>query len=98
MLGAIARPGRYRFDSSMTLLDLLAEAGGPTSSAYIKKIVVINMATSGQGDQARSFDLDGFAKEPDLASCRCCVQGTPSLSLIAKAATGPSSWMACATF
>ncbi|NJI21578.1 sugar ABC transporter substrate-binding protein [Aeromonas veronii] len=67
VLGAIARPGRYRFDSSMTLLDLLAEAGGPTSSAYIKKIVVINMATSGQGDQARSFDLDGFAKEPDFS-------------------------------
>ncbi|MNV22947.1 SLBB domain protein [compost metagenome] len=67
VLGAIARPGRYRFDSSMTLLDLLAEAGGPTNTAYIKKIVVINMATSGQGDQARSFDLDGFAKEPDFS-------------------------------
>ena len=57
MLGAIARPGRYRFDSSMTLLDLLAEAGGPTSSAYIKKIVVINMATSGQGDQAKAMNM-----------------------------------------
>ena len=67
VLGAIARPGRYRFDSSMTLLDLLAEAGGPTNTAYIKKIVVINMAASGQGDQARSFDLDGFAKEPDFS-------------------------------
>ncbi|PJG60777.1 SLBB domain-containing protein [Aeromonas cavernicola] len=67
VLGAIARPGRYRFNSSMTLLDLLAEAGGPTGSAYIKKIVVINMAVSGQGDQARTFDLDKFAKEPDFS-------------------------------
>lgn len=67
VLGAIARPGRYRFTSAMTLLDLLAEAGGPTSTAYIKNIIVVNQASSAEGDQARSFDLDGFVREPDFS-------------------------------
>ncbi len=28
MLGAVHKPGRYRFHDSMTILDILAKAGG----------------------------------------------------------------------
>lgn len=64
VLGAVARPGRYRFDNSMTLLDLLAEAGGPTSDAYQQKIVVVNLGCC--REQARIFDLIQFAKTGDI--------------------------------
>jgi len=60
VLGAVARPGRYKFNDSMTLLDLLAEAGGPTADSYQEKIVVVNFAR-GQ-DQAETFNLVHFAK------------------------------------
>ncbi|TAD89625.1 MAG: sugar ABC transporter substrate-binding protein [Alphaproteobacteria bacterium] len=66
VLGAIARPGRYRFDDTMTLLDLLAEAGGPTPNALADRIVVVNLSCC--RDQARSFDLLGFARTGDFAS------------------------------
>ncbi len=61
VLGSVARPGRYRFNDSMTLLDLLAEAGGPTPDAYQEKIVVINFTRDDQ-DRARTFNLVQFAK------------------------------------
>ncbi|WP_035716827.1 SLBB domain-containing protein [Azorhizobium doebereinerae] len=64
VLGAVAKPGRYRFDNSMTLLDLLAEAGGPTNEAYQQKIVVVNLGCC--REQARVFDLIQFAKTGDI--------------------------------
>lgn len=64
MLGAINKPGRYQFSDDMSLLDLLAEAGGPNGDALQEKILVINMS-SGQA-QARVFDLLGFAKTGDI--------------------------------
>jgi protein involved in polysaccharide export with SLBB domain len=48
----------------MTILDLLAEAGGPTQDAYQEKIVVVNYA-QGQ-DQARLFNLVQFARTGDF--------------------------------
>ncbi len=42
MLGAVHKPGRYRFHDSMTILDILAKAGGTTDNAYPEKISVIN--------------------------------------------------------
>lgn len=65
IMGAIKEPGRYTFDDSMTLLDLLAEAGGPTSNALIDKIVVINHSCC--KEQARRFDLEKFVKRPNSA-------------------------------
>lgn len=65
VLGEIRQPGRYRFEDGMTILDLLAEAGGPTGAAYQQKIVVVNFSDS--QDQARSFDLVAFAKTGDFA-------------------------------
>lgn len=67
IMGAIGKPGRYRFNESMTLLDLLAEAGGPTSSAYVQKIIVANLSESGKNDQARTFDLLSFMQQPDYS-------------------------------
>ena len=60
VLGAVAKPGRYTFEDDMTILDLLAEAGGPTSAAMQNKIVIANLSCC--RDQARVFDLIGFAK------------------------------------
>lgn len=66
VLGAIGSPGRYDFDDSMTILDLLAEAGGPTTDAWQEQIVVVNQTT---GDKkAQSFDLVSFARTGDFST------------------------------
>lgn len=65
VLGAVNKPGRYRFDDTMTLLDLLAEAGGTNSDAYIENITVVNMSCC--KDQARSFDLSDFSSTAAFA-------------------------------
>lgn len=63
IMGAIQKPGRYTFDDSMTVLDILAEAGGPTGNALIDKIVVINHGCC--KEQARVFDFEKFVKQPN---------------------------------
>jgi protein involved in polysaccharide export with SLBB domain len=65
VLGAVGRPGRYGFDDRMTILDLLAEAGGPSPNALQDRIVVVNRAQ--EGPQARVFDLVNFAKTGDFS-------------------------------
>lgn len=65
VLGSIGKPGRYRFTDGMTILDLLAEAGGPTKEALQEKIVVVNLSTA--GNEARLFNLVEFAKRGDFA-------------------------------
>lgn len=60
VLGAVNNPGRYRFNDTMTILDLLAEAGGPNSNAYLEKISVVNMSCC--SGQARTFDLIEFSR------------------------------------
>ncbi|OUS09386.1 sugar ABC transporter substrate-binding protein [Gammaproteobacteria bacterium 54_18_T64] len=66
VIGAVNKPGRYRFNDDMTLLDLLAEAGGPSSDAYINKITVINLSCC--QNQARSFDLAKFSRDARIAN------------------------------
>ena len=63
VLGAVGKPGRYRFTDNMTILDLLAEAGGPTSAALQSRILVVNLGCC--TEQARTFDLLSFAKTAD---------------------------------
>lgn len=63
VLGAVNRPGRYRFSDDMTLLDILAEAGGTNNNAYIERITVVNPGCC--GDNASSFNLLEFAKTGD---------------------------------
>ncbi|MBY7660252.1 SLBB domain-containing protein [Vibrio atlanticus] len=64
VLGAINNPGRYVFNDNMTILDILAEAAGPTHSAYVEKITIVNMSCC-QG-QARTFDLVEFSKTANI--------------------------------
>jgi protein involved in polysaccharide export with SLBB domain len=66
IMGAIEKPGRYSFDDSMSLLDILAEAGGPSNTALIDKIVVINHSCC--KEQARVFDFEKFIKNPNSAN------------------------------
>jgi protein involved in polysaccharide export with SLBB domain len=65
LIGAVNKSGRYQFSDGMTILDLLAEAGGPTRDAYQEKIVVVNLACC--SNEARVFDLMKFAKTGDFA-------------------------------
>ncbi|WP_019614103.1 SLBB domain-containing protein [Psychromonas ossibalaenae] len=65
VLGAVNKPGRYRFDDTMTLLDLLAEAGGTVEDAHIENITVVNLSCC--KDQARSFDLGEFSRSAAFA-------------------------------
>ncbi len=60
VLGAINKPGRYRFDDSMTILDLLAQAGGTDENAYREKISIVNLSCC--KDQARTFNLTKFSR------------------------------------
>ncbi len=64
VLGAVNQPGRYQFDDTMTILDLLAEAGGPSKSAYLEKITIVNVSCC--QTQARTFDLVEFSKSASL--------------------------------
>ncbi|MGF1784225.1 SLBB domain-containing protein [Photobacterium swingsii] len=62
LMGSVNKPGRYAFNNQMNILDLLAEAGGPKDTAYIERIMIVN--TSCCGDQAQTFDLRGYVKNP----------------------------------
>nr|WP_282176802.1 SLBB domain-containing protein [Vibrio nereis] len=66
VLGAVNKPGRYQFDDTMTILDLLAQAGGPRESAYLEKITVVNVSCC--QNQARTFDLIAFSKTASLSN------------------------------
>lgn len=65
VLGAVGQPGRYSFNDSMTILDLLAEAGGPLNSALQDRIVIVNRI-DGEA-RSRLFDLVHFAKSGDFS-------------------------------
>ncbi|RED43800.1 SLBB domain-containing protein [Aestuariispira insulae] len=66
VIGSVGSPGRYKFDDSMTILDLLAEAGGPSADAWAEKIVVVNLV---EGEpKAQAFDLVNFARQGDFGS------------------------------
>ena len=64
VLGAVNKPGRYQWHDGMSLLDLLAEAGGPGPQSLQDRILVVNLSCCTQ--QARLFDLPGFARTGDF--------------------------------
>lgn len=61
VLGEVKKPGAYRLTPEMSLLDALAQAGGPTEDAVPGTIRLIR---PGKGEN-RELQLDGFLK-PDL--------------------------------
>ncbi|MEJ2763093.1 SLBB domain-containing protein [Photobacterium sp. MCCC 1A19761] len=62
LMGEVTTPGRYTFSQEMSLLDLLAEAGGPTENAFIERIMIVN--TSCCGDESQSFNLRDYVNDP----------------------------------
>lgn len=92
VLGAVNKPGRYRFSDDMTILDLLAEAGGPGANADVERITVINLSCC--RDQARNFDLSAFSRTarfddlPVLRTGDTVYIPDKSESIVAKARTG----------
>ena len=62
LMGAVNKPGRYSFTDQMSVLDLLAEAGGPTEIAYIEKIMIVN--TTCCSDEGRIFNLHDYVSSP----------------------------------
>jgi protein involved in polysaccharide export with SLBB domain len=65
ILGEIAKPGSYRYTSDMTILDLLSAAGGPTSQAWVKKILIVNIGPKLE-TKSSTFDLMKFSRTGDL--------------------------------
>ncbi|MBA4783554.1 MAG: SLBB domain-containing protein [Rhizobiales bacterium] len=63
VLGAVKAPGRYRFQAEMSILDLLAEAGGPNPTSLSKKILIVNRNDG--PEKAQVFNLVKFAKTGD---------------------------------
>ena len=66
VLGAVNKPGRYHYSDNMTILDLLAEAGGPSNNAFVEKITIINLSCC--RNQAQVFDLIKFSQTADFSS------------------------------
>ena len=65
IMGSVLRSGRYEITNEMTILDLLAEAGGPKESAYIEKILIVNKSCC--KNRATTFNLVDFMKDPDAS-------------------------------
>ena len=65
VLGAVGKPGRYPLTDNMSILDLLAEAGGPSRDALDTRIVVVNLSCC--SNEARTFDLQAFARSGDFS-------------------------------
>lgn len=66
LLGAVNKPGRYQFSDNMTLLDLLAEAGGTQRGALVERITVVNFSCCAH--QSSTFNLKDFAKTANFDS------------------------------
>ncbi|CAH0534504.1 hypothetical protein VST7929_02447 [Vibrio stylophorae] len=62
LVGAIKHPGRYRFSDEMSILDLIAEAGGTTEQAWIDNIMIVNKSCC--GDRAHVFSLKDYVHHP----------------------------------
>lgn len=63
LMGAVNKPGRYDFTYKMSVLDLLAEAGGPTMSADISRVMIVNISCC--GDEGQIFNLEKYIHHPD---------------------------------
>ncbi len=67
IIGSVDKPGRYKFNDQMTVLDLLAESGGPTQTAYLEKIMIVNISTADHHQNASQvFNFEAFVKHPNF--------------------------------
>ncbi|MGB8843205.1 MAG: SLBB domain-containing protein, partial [Aliidongia sp.] len=64
IIGAVNHPGRFEWSDQMTILDLIAEAGGPTRLANTSHIEVLPAAANrGAASQVTLFDLAGLVEK-----------------------------------
>ncbi|QFI37729.1 sugar ABC transporter substrate-binding protein [Moritella marina ATCC 15381] len=64
ILGAVHNPGRYKYDASLDVVGILTMAGGPTSEAYIDRIVILTK--HGEMEHtARTFNMKNYFTQPD---------------------------------
>lgn len=66
VIGAVVNPGRYDFNDSMSLLDLLAEAGGPKDNAHLTNILIANKRVLNNDGRSVAFDLVDFMENPNF--------------------------------
>jgi len=53
----------------MTVLDLLAEAGGPTENANLEEIMVVNISKANTNENSSQlFNLETFVEHPDFTT------------------------------
>ena len=68
MIGEVVKPGRFEWSNEMSLLDLIAHTGGPTSRADTSTIEVLSPQPDGS-TLLTVFNLDKFMKtgQPESA-------------------------------
>ncbi|MGC3836432.1 SLBB domain-containing protein [Moritella viscosa] len=64
VLGAVHNPGRYKYDSSLDVVGILTMAGGPTTEAYIDRIVILTKRGE-MKHSARIFNMKHYLTQPD---------------------------------
>ncbi|PHR87676.1 MAG: sugar ABC transporter substrate-binding protein [Moritella sp.] len=64
VLGAVHNPGRYKYDPSLDIVGILTMAGGPTTEAYIDRIVIVTKHGEMQ-HTARTFNMKHYFIQPD---------------------------------
>lgn len=55
IMGNVAKPGKYTFESIPNLWDIISEAGGPTSEANLSNIMIIR---GGENGDANTINVD----------------------------------------
>ncbi|QUM89526.1 SLBB domain-containing protein [Moritella sp. 36] len=64
VLGAVHNPGRYKYDSSLDVVGILTMAGGPTTEAYIDRIIILTKRGE-MKHSARVFNMKHYLTQPD---------------------------------
>ena len=63
IIGAINSPGRYEWNDEMTILDLIAEAGGPGDRANTSHIEILPNNAQGTESKVQIFDLAALVEK-----------------------------------
>lgn len=66
VLGEVARPGIYLSDGSTRLTDLLAQAGGTTEAAELRRIVLVRPASGETEEVAATINLTEMIRDGNL--------------------------------
>ena len=53
VVGEVAKPGSYALQTPMTVLDVIAQAGGPLEYAKVKSISILRTGADGRSSRLR---------------------------------------------